>query len=435
MAEVTGTTWTVYDANVMTQADIYGRVLCELGEKDPRIVALTADMAKSTKIGVFGEAFPERFINVGIAEQNAFGMAAGLAKAGMLPFVSTMSVFASMRALEQVRTDICYQNLGVKIIATHGGISFGQAGTTHHCTEDLAIMRALANLTVIVPADGFETANAVRASVDIPGPVYIRLGRGFEPLHYANEDYGFKIGKAVQITDGSDITVICCGVAVYHAAEAARILKEREGISVRVLNLHTIKPIDEEAILAAVTDTRRILTVEEHNVLGGLGSAVADVIAQSGKGCVFAKTGLPDCYSEVGYPEDLYSHYGIDTDGIADACWALGKEYEADETGDRSDDYRIRYDDCGRRGCPPGPPAQPWAFVRAPPYGRVFSRTPGRGALSSARVQSGRAPEQLGAYLSAGDRAGRSPPDSRRRRSAWSRAFASGPTSPSPSAQ
>jgi len=332
MAEVTGTTWTVYDANVMTQADIYGRVLCELGKKDPRIVAITADMAHSTKIGVFGEAFPERFINVGIAEQNAFGIAAGLAKAGMVPFVSTMSVFASMRALEQVRTDICYQNLGVKIIATHGGISFGQAGTTHHCTEDLAIMRALANMTAIVPADGYETANAVRASLDVPGPVYIRLGRGFEPLHYASEDYDFQIGKAVQIADGSDVTVICCGVAVYHAAEAARILKERNGISVRVLNLHTIKPIDEAAIMAAVVDTRRILTVEEHNVLGGLGTAVADVIAQSGKGCVFAKTGLPDCYSEVGYPEDLYSHYGIDTDGIADRVLGLmGKEFEADE--------------------------------------------------------------------------------------------------------
>ena len=157
MAEVTGTTWTVYDANIMTQAEVYGRVLCELGEKDKRIVAITADMAHSTKIGVFGDAFPERFINVGIAEQNAFGMAAGLAKAGMVPFVSTMSVFASMRALEQVRTDICYQNLGVKIIATHGGISFGQAGTTHHCTEDIAIMRSLANMTVIVPCDARET--------------------------------------------------------------------------------------------------------------------------------------------------------------------------------------------------------------------------------------------------------------------------------------
>ena len=167
-----------------------------------------------------------------------------------------------------------------------------------------------------MPADGLETANAVRAAVQRPGPVYIRLGRGFEPPHYENEDYGFEIGKAVTIDDGTDITVISCGVAVYHAAEAAKLLKDQDGICVRVLNMHTIKPIDEEAIMEAVTDTRRILAVEEHNVIGGLGSAVADVIAESGKGCAFAKSGLPDCYSEVGYPEDLYSHYCIDADGI-----------------------------------------------------------------------------------------------------------------------
>ena len=329
---VTGTTWTVYDANVMTQAEIYGRVMVELGERDPRIVGLTADLAKSTKIGVFQERFPERFINVGIAEQNLFGVAAGMAKSGLIPFVSTMAAFASMRAAEQVRTDICYQKLDVKIIATHGGVAFGQAGTTHHCTEDIAIMRAFANMTVIVPADGFETANAVRACVERPGPVYIRLGRGFEPLHYASEDYGFEIGKAVRIADGTDLTIVCCGIAVYHASEAAKLLKERDGISVRVLNMHTIKPLDEEAILAAVAETGGILVVEEHNVIGGLGSAVADVIAQSGKGCAFAKLGLPDCYSEVGYPEDLYCHYKIDADGIVDKVrLLLGRVYEADE--------------------------------------------------------------------------------------------------------
>ena len=332
MAEITGTTWTVYDANTMTQAEVYGRVLCELGDKDPRIIGLTADLAKSTKIGLFQERFPERFVNVGIAEQNLFGIAAGLAKSGMLPFVATMAVFASMRALEQVRTDICYQNLDVKIIATHGGVSFGQAGTTHHCTEDLAIMRSLANMTVIVPADGHEAANVVRAVVDWPGPVFIRMGRGFEPLHYQDENYGFRIGKAVQIADGTDITIICCGVTVFHAAEAARELKANDGLSVRVLNVHTIKPIDVDAITKAVTETRRILVVEEHNVLGGLGSAVADVIAASGKGCAFTKVGLPDCYSEVGYPEDLYAYYKLDTNGIIEKVRELlGREFEADE--------------------------------------------------------------------------------------------------------
>ncbi len=332
MPEVTGTTWNVYDANTLTQAEIYGHVLCELAEADPRIVALTADLARSTKIGVFQDKYPERVFNVGIAEQDLFGIAAGMARTGLIPFVSTMSAFASMRALEQVRTDICYQNLDVKIIATHGGVSFGQAGTTHHCTEDIAIQRALANMTLIVPADGWETANAVRAAVERPGPVYIRLGRGFEPTYYESDDYGFELGKAVTVSEGTDITVVCCGVAVYHAADAARLLADQDGLSVRVLNVHTIKPIDEVAILKAVVDTRRILVVEEHNVIGGLGTAVADVIAASGKGCAFSKVGLPDCYSEVGYPEDLYSFYGLDTDGIvARVRELLGREFEADE--------------------------------------------------------------------------------------------------------
>ena len=332
MAEVTGTTWTVYDANAMTQAEIYGRVLCELADADPRIVALTADLARSTKIGVLQDKYPERVFNVGIAEQDLFGIAAGMARTGLIPFVSTMSAFASMRACEFLRTDICYQNLDVKIIATHGGVSFGQAGTTHHCTEDIAIQRALANMTLIVPADGWETANAVRAAVERPGPVYIRLGRGFEPTYYESDDYGFEIGKAVTVSEGTDLCVIACGVAVYHAADAARLLKDQDGLSVRVLNVHTIKPIDEEAIMAAVKETRRILVVEEHNVIGGLGSAVADVIAASGKGCAFSKIGLPDCYSEVGYPEDLYAYYGLDTDGIATRVRELlGREFEADE--------------------------------------------------------------------------------------------------------
>ena len=332
MKEVTGTTWTCYDANTMTQAEIYGEVLCEIGDKYPNVVGLTADLAKSTKIGKFGDKFPDRFFNVGIAEQNLFGVAAGMAKSGLLPFVSTMAAFASMRAAEQVRTDICYQNLNCKIIATHAGMSFGAAGTTHHCTEDIAIMRTMANMTVIVPADGIETANAVRACVEYPGPVYIRIGRGFEPTYYESEDYGFKIGRAVQVRDGTDVTIICCGITVLQAAEAARTLSEQDGLSVRILNMHTIKPIDSEAILKAVVDTRRIVTFEEHNVMGGLGSAVADVIAESGKGCAFEKVGIPDCFCEVGYPEDLYSHYGLDANGIIDKIReVMGKDFEEDE--------------------------------------------------------------------------------------------------------
>ncbi|MCP4346028.1 MAG: transketolase family protein [Desulfobacterales bacterium] len=330
-----GLTWTVYDANTMTQAEIYGEVLCKLGEQYPKIVGLSADLANSTKIGKFGDKFPERFFNVGIAEQNLFGVAAGLAKSGLVPFVSTMAVFTCMRAAEQVRTDICYQNLDCKIIATHAGTSFGPAGTTHHCTEDLAIMRSFANMTVIVPADGIETANAVRACMEHPGPVYIRIGRGFEPKFYEKEDYGFQIGKAVELTQGTDITIICCGITVLQAVEAAKFLKENDGLSVRVLNIHTVKPIDEEAILKAVQETRRIVTIEEHNIHGGLGSAVADIIAASGKGCAFTKVGIPDCFCEVGYPEDLYSHYKLDTDGIIEKVREImGKDFEEDEDWD-----------------------------------------------------------------------------------------------------
>jgi len=332
MSEVTGTTWTVYDANSMSQAEIYGHVLCEIGDERKDVVGLTADLAKSTKIGLFGDKFPERFFNVGIAEQNLFGVAAGMALSGMTPFVSTMAAFASMRACEQVRTDICYQNLNCKIIATHGGISFGTAGSTHNAQEDVAIMRSFPNMTVIIPADGIETANAVRACVDWDGPVYIRVGRGFEPTWYDTEDYGFQIGKAVTVSEGTDITLICCGVTVLQAAEAAKVLKDEDGLSVRVLNLHTIKPLDEEAVLKAVLETRRVITFEEHNIYGGLGSAVADVIAESGKGCAFEKVGLPDAFSLVGYPEDLYAHYKLDTNGIIEKVReVMGRDFEEDE--------------------------------------------------------------------------------------------------------
>lgn len=329
---VTGTTWNVYDANTMSAKEIYGRVLKKLAEDNPKIVGVTADLQKSTNIGIFGEAFPERMFNVGIAEQNLFGIAAGLAKVGLIPFASTFAAFASMRAAEQVRSDICYQNLPVKIIATHAGISFGQAGTTHHCTEDLAIMRSFANMTVIVPADGAETGRAVEACLDIDGPVYIRVGRGFEPPYHKGSDFNFEIGKGELVREGSDATIITCGIGVLQSAIASDELKRVDGLSIRVINMHTIKPIDKDIIIDAVKDTRRIITLEEHNVMGGLGDAVAAVIAESGKGCAFTKLGLQDEYSLVGYPEDLYSHYKMDTSGIVDSVREImGREFEADE--------------------------------------------------------------------------------------------------------
>jgi len=225
MAE--GMTWTVTDGDKLTQAEIYGEVLSQLGEKHPDLIALTANLATSTKIGRFGKKFPERFINVGIAENSLFGMAAGLAMAGLKPVVSTFAVFTSLRCAEQVRTDICYQNLNVKIIATHAGISFGQAGSTHHCTEDLAVMRSFANMTVIAPADGFETGNALVAAMDWPGPVYMRIGRGFEPPVHKDQNYPFEIGRAITMRDGKDVTLIGCGVGVLQAMRAAEVLDGR----------------------------------------------------------------------------------------------------------------------------------------------------------------------------------------------------------------
>ena len=326
-----GLTWTIEDADHMTQAEIYGEVLTQLGAQNERIIALTADLAGSTKIGRFQKDFPGRFINCGVAEMNMMGMASGLASVGFIPVVSTFAVFASLRCAEFVRTDICYQNRNVKIIATHSGTSFGQAGTTHHCTEDLAVMRSFANMKVIAPADSYETAQALTAAVDAEGPIYIRIGRSFEPPLHKSVDFDFEIGKAIQIHEGTDITVIACGRTVLSALEAAEIAKQ-QGLSVRVLDMHTIKPIDADAVLAAVGETRRIITTEDHNVVGGLGSAVAEVIAESGKGCVLRKLGLQDEYSIVGYPEDLLHRYGLDGDGIAEAIQQVMKtDFEADE--------------------------------------------------------------------------------------------------------
>ncbi len=330
-----GLTYTILDTVKMSTAEIYGKTLCELGAEHPDIVGLSADLAKSTKIGLFGEAFPDRFFNVGIAEQNLVGMAAGMAKSGLTPYLSTFAVFASMRALDQVHTDICYQNLNCKIIATHAGLSFGQAGSTHHCTEDISILRTMANMTVIVPADGMETAHAVRAAYDRKGPVYIRINRGFDQTLYEKPEYGFEIGKAVELKEGTDLTVLACGSCAWRALEAAKALEKTDGLKVRVLNMHTIKPIDEEAIARAVRETRRVLTVEDHSVLGGLGGAVAEVAAGLGLSFAFRRLGIPDCFSIIGLHEDLMAHYGIDENGIMAAVREMmGRDFEADENWD-----------------------------------------------------------------------------------------------------
>ncbi|MCR5781578.1 MAG: transketolase family protein [Clostridia bacterium] len=331
-----GLTYTAIDSTSLSTAEIYGQALVELGEKHPEVVALTADLAKSTKIGDFMKKFPDRFFNVGIAEQNMFGVAAGMARAGLVPFLSTFSQFASFRSADQLHTDLAYQNVNAKVIATHSGTSFGQAGSTHHAICDLAVVRSIPNLTVICPADGVETYNAVMAAYETPGPFYIRINRGFDRVLYkSTEEYDFRVGKAVTVHEGSDITVIACGSCVFQAFEAAKALDANEGLKVRVLDMHTIKPIDKEAILKAVMETRRIITVEDHNVIGGLGSAVAEVMAEAGKGCAFRRLGHPDKFAPIGLHEDIMSIVGIDANGIMNAVRETMKmDFEEDDDWD-----------------------------------------------------------------------------------------------------
>ncbi len=332
-----GLTWTVADADHMTQAEIYGEVLTQLADQDERIVGLSADLAKSTKIGKLQEKYPNRFFNMGIAENNMFAVASGMAEAGLIPVVSTFAVFTALRSAEFVRTDICYQKRNVKIIATHSGTSFGQAGTTHHCTEDLAVLRTFPHMIVMAPADAYETAKAVTASLEIDSPVYIRIGRSFEPPLHKSLDFDFEIGKAIELHEGTDVTVISCGRPTVGALEAAEIAKQN-GISVRVLDMHTVKPIDADAIMKAVMDTRRIITVEDHSVIGGLGSAVAEVIAASGKACAMRRIGLQDEFAIVGYPDDLLHVYKMDADGILETMQELLKaEIEEDDDWEDED--------------------------------------------------------------------------------------------------
>jgi transketolase len=322
VTKVQGFTWTVEDTNLITQDDVWGDVLVELGRKDPRIVAVTADLGRSTKIGRFREAFPDRYFNVGICEQNLMAVAAGLAATGLVPVVSTYAVFASLRAAEFVRADLAYNRRDVKIVGTLAGVSFGQGGPTHHAIEDLALLRAVPGLTVLAPCDAAETAAALEAAVAHPGPVYLRIARGMEPLVHREGRPDLQLGRGLELRAGHDVTVIACGPAVWHALAAAE-RAATAGVSVRVVDMHTLKPLDEEAVRRAIVDTRRLITAEDHSVIGGLGSAVADVIAASGKGCAFRKLGHPDRWGGMGIPEDLVHAAGFDDDGVLAAIESL----------------------------------------------------------------------------------------------------------------
>jgi transketolase len=296
--------------------DAYGEAIVEIGKQNKNVVVLTADLMHSTKIEGFKKQFPERFFNFGMAEQNMMGVAAGLATCRKIPFVSTFACFASMRSCEQIRTDIAYPKLNVKIVVTHGGISMGAGGTTHHAIEDIAIMRSIANMLVIVPSDAIETEKAIKAATEYSGPVYIRLGRDADPV-INSEDYEYKIGKASVLREGKDAIVIAIGRMVAESLNAAAQLKE-EGIEVGVINMHTIKPIDREAVIEAAKKTKLIVTAEEHNIIGGLGSAVTEVIAEGQRSCYVKRIGIPDIFVAIGSYKDLLSKYKLNGNGIAE---------------------------------------------------------------------------------------------------------------------
>ena len=294
--------------------DSYGAALAELGREHEDLIVLDADLAAATKTGVFKKEFPERHIDCGIAECNMAGIAAGLATCGKIPFMSSFAMFAAGRAFEQVRNSIGYPHLNVKIGATHAGISVGEDGATHQCNEDIALMRTIPGMVVINPSDDIEARAAVKAAYEYKGPVYMRFGRLAVPIINDGEDYKFEIGKGVQLKDGRDLTIVATGLTVAPALEVAKKFDD-EGISVRVINIHTIKPLDEDIIVKAAEETGRIFTVEEHSIIGGLGSAVCEVLAEKAPVKV-TRLGVMDTFGESGPAKELLTKYKLDADGI-----------------------------------------------------------------------------------------------------------------------
>jgi Transketolase, C-terminal subunit len=301
-------------ADKIATRDAYGKTLAELGEKNKNIVVLDADLSKSTKTADFGKKFPERFFNMGIAEADMMATAAGLATCGKIPFASTFALFAAGRAYEQIRNSICYPKLNVKIAATHAGLTVGEDGATHQAIEDLSLMRSVPNMVVLCPSDGVETKAAIYAAAEHHGPVYIRLGRLAVPVLYDENNFKFEIGKAVTVKEGKDVTIIATGIMVLKAAEAADKL-QKEGISARVLDMHTIKPVDKEAIIKAANETGAIITAEEHSIIGGLGSAVAEVLSEEAPARL-KRIGVNDIFGQSGQPDELMELYGLTADRI-----------------------------------------------------------------------------------------------------------------------
>lgn len=300
--------------------DAYGKALVALGDQREDLVVLDADLSASTKTALFKEAYPERFFNMGIAEQNLMGVAAGLAAGGKMPFASTFAVFATGRAYDQIRNSICYPGLNVKIAATHAGLTVGEDGATHQMLEDIGLMRGLPGMTVLVPADGHETRKAVQAAADHHGPVYLRLGRSGVP-YVSEEDSSFQIGKGTVLRQGVDVTLIACGIMVAKAMEAADLLLD-QGVSATVINMASIKPIDRDVIVEWAKKTGCVVTAEEHSIYNGLGSAVAEVLGEEAP-CPLRRVGVQDTFGESGKPAQLLEKYGLTAKAIVDAALDL----------------------------------------------------------------------------------------------------------------
>ncbi len=294
--------------------DAYGKALVELGGINDKIVVLDADLAAATKTGMFKKAYPDRFFDSGIAESNMMGVAAGLATTGYTVFASTFAMFAAGRAYEQVRNSIAYPHLNVKIGATHAGISVGEDGASHQCCEDIALMRVIPGMVIINPADDIEARAAVFAAAEYEGPVYMRFGRLAVPRIF-DESYKFELGKAVTLREGSDVTIIATGLMVNEAIEAAKALAD-EGISAEVINIHTIKPLDKEAIIRSAAKTGAVVTAEEHSIIGGLGGAVAEALCESGKPVPVVRLGVNDVFGRSGPAVELLHIYGLDAQNI-----------------------------------------------------------------------------------------------------------------------
>ncbi|NLY71834.1 MAG: transketolase family protein [Clostridiales bacterium] len=298
----------------------YGETLAALGERDENIVVLDADLSGSTMTKVFAGKFPDRFFNVGIAEQNLYGIAAGLAVSGKVVFASTFAMFATGRAFEIIRNSIGYPHANVKICATHAGVTVGEDGGSHQCIEDIALMRTIPGMVVLNPADAVSASKLIEKAYEIDGPVYVRLGRAAVPVIY-DDKQDFELGKAVKLKDGKDFTIIATGIMVNEALIACEILKQ-EGIDVRVLDMHTIKPIDEEAIISAAKETKGIVTAEEHTIMGGLGSAVSEVVVRNHP-VPMEFIGIKDVFGQSGKPAELLKEYNLTADDIVEAVKRL----------------------------------------------------------------------------------------------------------------